>query len=162
MVAPRRSWPRLACGTTTSVSRVVVTGTRVPLAVMRVKPAVLAPDTVPQTGTKPVGLTARNGGPTVMMAAAIVPPDLEPRTMTDAPSLISLRSGPDRLINVDGVVVTVTGWPLAVLRTRLLPFTRWSVPAASSSPVHPPTAVRTVPAPVPDVPNVMWTKLDAP
>ena len=110
----------------------------------------------------PDGLTARNGCPTVMMAAEIVPPDLEPRTMTDAPSLISLRSGPDTLMSVDGVVVTVTGWPLAVLRTRLLPSTRASVPLASWSPAHPPTAVRTVPAPVPPVPNVMWTKLDTP
>jgi hypothetical protein len=43
---------------------------------------------------------------------------------------------------VDAVVVTVTGWPLAVLMTRLVPFTCSSVPSACSSWVHPVTAVR--------------------
>ncbi len=109
MVAPACSWPRLAWGTTTSVLAEVVTGTRVPPDVTRVKPAALASDTVPWTGTKPAGFTALNGGPTVTMAAAIVPSGLEPRTTTDAPSVMSLSSGPDVLTNVDPVVVTVTG-----------------------------------------------------
>jgi hypothetical protein len=53
MLARACSWPRLAWGTTTSVSLEVVTGTRVPPDVTRVKPVVLASDTVPWTGTKP-------------------------------------------------------------------------------------------------------------
>ena len=105
----------------------------------------LAPATVPRTGTKPGGFTALNGGPTVTMAAAIVPPERWPRTMTDAPSVMSLSSGPDMLTNVDAVVVTVTGWPLAVLMTSLVPFTCSSVPWACLSVAHPPTEVRTVP-----------------
>ncbi len=47
MVAPACSWPGLAWGITTSVSPEVVTGTRVPPDVTRVKPAVPASDTVP-------------------------------------------------------------------------------------------------------------------
>jgi hypothetical protein len=93
----------------TSVPPEVVTGTRVPPDVTTVKPAALASDTVPLTGTKPGGVTALNGGPTVTMTAAIVPPELGPRTMTDAPSLISLSSAPDMFTSVDGAVVTVTG-----------------------------------------------------
>ena len=58
---------------------------------------------------------------------------------------MSLSSGPDRVTNVDAAVVTVTGWPLAVLMTRLVPFTCASVPVACSSWVHPVTAVRVVP-----------------
>ena len=144
-MVPFRNWPTLAWGTTTSVSPEVVTRTRFPLDVTRVKPAVLAPATVPRTGTKPGGFTALNGGPTVTMAAAIVPPERWPRTMTDAPSVMSLSSGPDMLTNVDAVVVTVTGWPLAVLMTRRAPFTCSSVPWACLSVAHPPTEVRTVP-----------------
>ena len=147
MVAPACSWPGLAWGMTTSVSPEVVTGIRVPLDVTRVKPAVLASDTVPWTGTKPGGFTALNGCPTVTIAALIVPSDLEPRTMTDAPSVMSLSSAPDMDTNVVAVVVTVTGWPLAVLMTRLLPFTCSSVPSACSSREHPVTAVRTVSVP---------------
>ena len=128
MVAPACSWPGLAWGITTSVSPEVVTGIRVPLDVTRVKPAVLASATVPRTGTKPGGFTALNGCPTVTIAAWIVPPDPEPRTMTDAPSVMSLSSAPDMHTNVVAVVVTVTGWPLAALMTRLLPFTCSSVP----------------------------------
>jgi hypothetical protein len=67
------------------------------------------------------------------MAAAIIPSELWPRTVTDAPSVMSLSSGPDMATNVAAVVVTVTGWPLAVLMTRLLPFTCSSVPSACSS-----------------------------
>src|ERR1019366_9759887 len=119
MVASACSWPGLAWGMTTSVPPEVVTGTRVPLDVTRVNPAVLASDTVPWTGTKPSGFTALNGCPTVTIAAVIVPPELEPRTMTDAPSVMSLSSGPDMDTNVVAVVVTVTGWPLAVVMTRL-------------------------------------------
>ena len=120
MVAPGGNWPALAWGTMTSVSPEVVTGTRVPADVTRVKPAVLASATVPRTATRPGGFTALNGGPTVTMAAAIVPSELEPRTSTVAPSVMSLSSDPDRLMNVDAAVVTVTGWPLAVLMTRLV------------------------------------------
>ena len=109
MVTPACSWPGLAWGITTSVPPEVVTGTRVPLDVTRVKPAVLASATVPWTGTKPGGFTALNGCPTVTMAAAIVPSELWPCTMTDAPSVMSLSSGPDMDMNVDAVVVTVTG-----------------------------------------------------
>jgi hypothetical protein len=54
----------------------VVTGTRVPVDVTRVKPAVLASDTVPWRGTKPGGFTALNGCPTVTIAAWIVLSDL--------------------------------------------------------------------------------------
>src|SRR5262249_19863179 len=60
IVAPCRSWPRLARGTTTSVSAEVVTRTRAPLEVTRVKPAELASDTVPRTEAKPRELTALN------------------------------------------------------------------------------------------------------
>ena len=77
-------------------------------------------------------------------AAAIVPPELGPSAMTDAPSLMSLRSAPATLTFVDAVVVTVTGWPPAVLMTRPPPFTCSSVPLASSNPAHPLTAVKTV------------------
>ena len=76
MVVPGCSWPGLAWGMTTSVPPEVVTGTRVPPDVTRVNPAVLASDTVPWTGTKPGGFTALNGGPTVTMAALIVPSEL--------------------------------------------------------------------------------------
>ena len=54
----------------------MVTGTRAPLDVTRLKPAVLTSDTVPWTGTKPLGFTALNGCPTVTMAASIVPLEL--------------------------------------------------------------------------------------
>src|SRR5689334_9228548 len=76
MVTPACSRSGLAWGTMTSVSPEVVTGTRVPLDVTRVKPAVLASATVPWTGTKPAGFTALNGCPTVTIAALIVPLDV--------------------------------------------------------------------------------------
>ena len=76
------------------------------------------------------------------VAAAIVPPALEPRTSTDAPSVMSLSNGPDALTNVDALVVTVNGWPLAVLMTRLVPFTCCSIPSVCSSWVHPVTEAR--------------------
>src|SRR5271155_3080885 len=63
MVAPACSWPGLAWGMTTSVSPEVVTRTRPPPDVTRVKPAVLASATVPWTAAKPAGLTALNGCP---------------------------------------------------------------------------------------------------
>src|SRR5271154_1668387 len=100
MLAPACSWPGLAWGTTTSVPPEEVTGTRVPPDVTRVKPAALASETVPWTGTKPAGFSAPDGCPTVTMAAAIVPSELAPRTTTDAPSVMSLSSGPDMLTNV--------------------------------------------------------------
>src|SRR5262249_44340063 len=118
-----------------------------------VKPAGPASDTVPRTAPQPGGgvtfsapgpLLGPGGGPTVTVAAAIVLPERGPSAMTDAPSVMSLRSAPATLTLVDGVVVTVTGWPLAVLMTRPPPFTRSSVPLASSSPVHPLIAVTTV------------------
>src|SRR5580700_4223312 len=149
MVAPACNRPGLACGITTSVPPEVVTGTRVPLDVTRVKPPVPASATVPWTGTKPGGFTALNGCPTVTIAAVIVPSDLEPRTMTDAPSVMSPSSAPDMDTNVVAVVVTVTSWPLAVLMTRLLPFTCSSVPSACWSWEHPVTAVRVVCVPPP-------------
>ena len=46
-------------------------------------------------------------------------------------------SAPDMDTNVVAVVVTVTIWPLAVLMTRLLPFTCSSVPSACWSWEHP-------------------------
>src|SRR6185437_1553552 len=146
------SWPRLARGTTTLVPPEVVTGTRVPPDVTTVKPPVPASATVPRATPQPGGgvtfsapgpLLGPGGSPTVTDAAAIVPPERGPSAMTDAPSVMSLRSAPATLTFVDGVVVTVTGWPLAVLMTRL-PFTLSSVPWASSSPAHPLTAVKTV------------------
>jgi hypothetical protein len=55
MAAPACSWPGLAWGITTSVSPEVVTGTRVPLDVTRVKPAVPASATVPWRGEGRLG-----------------------------------------------------------------------------------------------------------
>src|SRR5580658_125995 len=109
MAAPTCSWPGLAWGMTTSVLPEVVTRTRPPPDVTRVKPAALASATVPWTSAKPAGFTALNGCPTVTTAAANVPPELWPCTMTDAPSVMSFSSGPDIFMNVDAVVVTVTG-----------------------------------------------------
>src|SRR5262249_25477635 len=144
--------PRLARGTTTLVPPEVVTGTRVPPDVTTVKPAGPASDTVPRATPQPGGgdtfsapgpLLGPGGGPTVTEAAAIVPPERGPSAMTDALSVMSLRSAPATLTFVDGVVVTVTGWPLAVLMTKP-PFACSSVPLARASPVHPLTAVKTV------------------
>ena len=129
----------------TTVSLEVVTGTRAPVDVMTVKPAVLASDTVPWTRAKPGGVCTPNGGLTLTRTASIVPPEPGPATTTDAPSVMSLSSAPDMLSGVDAVVVTVTGCPLAVLMTRLPPFSCVSVPLACSIAGHPLTAVRTVP-----------------
>src|SRR5215469_6512864 len=109
MVSPACSWRGMAWGITTSVSPQVLTGIRVPLDVTRVKPVLLASDTVPWTGTKPAGFTALKGCRTVTIAALIIPLDIEPRTMTDAPSVMSFNSAPDMDTNVVAVVVTVTG-----------------------------------------------------
>ena len=104
-----------ACGTTTNVPREVVTGIRVPPGVMTVKPALLASDIVPWTATQPGGGVtlgvpfAPGSRPTVSVAAATVPPERGPSTMTGFPSVMSLSSGPAALTRVDAVVVTVTG-----------------------------------------------------
>ena len=66
---------------------------------------------------------------------------------------MSSTSAPDAFILVVAVVVTVTGRPLAVLMTRLLPFTCSSVPLACSSWAHPVTAVSAVTGPLPAVPG---------
>ncbi len=81
----------------------------------------------------------------VTTAAAILPSERSPCTVTDAPSVMALSSAPDMLTSVDAVVVTVTRWPLVVLMTRLLPLAGSNVPLVCSSPAHPLTAVRTVP-----------------
>src|ERR1022692_561763 len=155
MAAPAGNWPRLALASLTTVSLEVVTGTRVPPDVTTVKPAVLASDTVPLTTSMPGGGCGCCCAGLAMMTrkAAIVPPELGPATVTDDPSVMWPSSAPDAPPSptfVAAVVVTGTGWPLAVLMTRLLPCTCSSVPPACSSWVHPVTAVRAVPVPGPD------------
>ena len=70
--------------------------------------------------------------------------------------MISLSGAPDTTTAVLAVVATASGWPLAVFMTRLLPFTRSSVPAACAIRGHPVTAVRAVPVPGPDLTWVTW------
>ena len=108
---------------------------------------------MPWTSATPGSAASEAPLPTTTKSAAIVPPELGPATRTVAPSMMSATSAPDAFILVAAVVVTVTGRPLAVLMTRLLPFTCSSVPLACSSWAHPVTAVRAVPAPLPVVPG---------
>jgi hypothetical protein len=71
----------------TSVPPEVVTGTRVPPDVTTVKPAALASDTVPLTGTKPGGVTALNGGPTRLIGQEGVIHHAQPAAAQPIPGL---------------------------------------------------------------------------
>jgi hypothetical protein len=77
-----------------------------------------------------------------MLRAAIPPPEPVPATMRCVPVVMS-RTLPVtwRLSVEEAEVITVTGAPPGVVRTRLLPFTRSSIPEAAASPGHPLTAV---------------------
>ena len=102
--SPVWSWLRLALSNVETVVELdVVTRTWVPPNVTTVKLLVLASATVPaakpkdpgrgrrETGLEEFGGLRRFGTPTLTLRAAIVPLELVPCTMTDAPSVMSLR-----------------------------------------------------------------------
>ena len=96
------------------------------------KPAVVTSDAVPRTVTVP-GMFSEAGPLTKTRSAVIVRSEPVPATRTAAPSVMSPSSAPDAVTFVVAVVVTVTGWPPAVLMTTLLPFTCSSVPSARAA-----------------------------